>query len=73
LVVLSQILKKIPCFGMVLKYLLAGLIMALALYFLSGWPLFILIILAGLVYFGFLYLIGGFSTKEVLSLIKKDV
>jgi O-antigen/teichoic acid export membrane protein len=73
LIILSQIPKRLPSFKLIFKYLLAGLIMALLLYFLIDYPLFPLIILAVLVYFGFLYLIGGFPTKEVLALIKKDV
>jgi len=52
---------------------LAGLVMALFLYFLSNWSLFVLIILAILIYFGFLYLIGGISIKEISALVKKDV
>jgi O-antigen/teichoic acid export membrane protein len=59
LVVLYQVLKRLPSFKAVLKYILAGLVMAGLLYFLAQWPLFILIPLAGLVYFGFLWLIGG--------------
>jgi O-antigen/teichoic acid export membrane protein len=72
LVVLYQTLKILPSFGSIIKYILAGLAMALLLYFLAGWNLFILIILATLVYFGFLWLIGGFSTKEILALVKKE-
>ncbi|GAJ14075.1 unnamed protein product, partial [marine sediment metagenome] len=33
----------------------------------------ILIILAILVYFGFLWVIGGFSTRDILALVKKNV
>jgi O-antigen/teichoic acid export membrane protein len=73
LIILSQVPKRLPSFKLIFKYLLAGLVMALSLYFLIDYPLFILIVLAVLVYFGFLYLIGGFSAKEVLALIKKDV
>ncbi len=73
IVVLYQILGALPSFRSVFKYILAGLAMALSLYFLASWPLFILIILAVLVYFGILYLIGGISAKEVLALVKKNV
>ena len=73
LVVLLKVVKKIPSFKFIFKYILAGLAMALVLYYLSSWPLFILIITSILVYFGFLFLIKGFSTEEILSLIKKDV
>jgi len=58
-VVLHQVLKGFLSFDLLIRYILAGLVMAGLLYFLAGWNLFILIILAGLVYFGFLWLIGG--------------
>jgi len=64
LIVLSKFIKEIFSFKLFLKYLSAGLIMAFLLYFLSNWSLFVSIALAILIYFGFLYLIGG---------IKKDV
>jgi O-antigen/teichoic acid export membrane protein len=73
LIVLYQSIEELPSFKLIFKYFLAGLVMALTFYFLAGWPLFVLIILAALVYFGFLYLIGGFSAKDILALIKKDV
>ncbi len=73
LIALSRILDKLPSFKLFFKSLLAGLMMILVFFFLSSWPLFILIILSTLVYFCFLYLIGGFSIKEIFSLIKKDV
>jgi len=72
-IILYQVLKTLPSFILLFKYLLAGLAMALLLYFLAGWPLFILIILAVLVYFGVLYSIGGISTREVLALVKTNV
>jgi len=72
-IVLYRVLKTFLSFGLLIKYILAGLVMAGLLYILAGWNLFILIILASLVYFGFLWLIGGFSTKEVLALVKKEV
>ncbi len=68
-VVLYQTLKSFLSFNLLIKCALAGLVMAVLLYFLAGWNLFILIISAGLVYFGFLWLIGGFSTKEVLAIL----
>jgi len=73
LVVLYQSLKTLPCFSYIFKYILAGLVMAGLLYFLAGGNLFILIVLAILVYFGFLWVIGGFSTRDILALIRKDV
>jgi len=73
LIVLSKFIKEIFSFKLFLKYLSAGLIMSLLLYFLSNWSLFISITLAILIYFGFLYLINGISTKKILVLVKKDV
>jgi len=59
LVILYQALKQMLSFKIVFKYLLAGLAMILPLYFLASWPLFVLVILASLIYFVFLYLIKG--------------
>jgi len=73
IIVLYQILKTLPSFRVVFKCILAGLAMAILLYFLANWPLFILIVLAVLIYFGFLWLIGGISSRDILTLVKKDV
>jgi len=56
-----------------IKYALAGLMMAGSFYLLPAWNLFALIILASSVYFLSLYLIGGFSVKRILTLVRKDV
>jgi O-antigen/teichoic acid export membrane protein len=72
LMVLYQAIKELPSFHLVFKYILAALVMALFLYFFSDWNLLLLIILAVLVYFGVLYLIKGFSAKDILALIKKE-
>jgi len=71
--VIYKTLKTFPSFVSVFKYILAGLIMGLMLYFLAQWPLLVLVILAILVYFSFLWLIGGISIKDILVLVKKDV
>ena len=71
LVVLYKILKKFFSFLLLRKYVLSGLAMAFLLYFLAGWSLLILIPLAVVVYFGVLYIIGGFSAKDVLVLVQK--
>ena len=73
LVVLSRVLNEMLSFRFVFKYILAGLVMALMLCYLSTWPLLILIIISVFVYFGFLFLIKGFSSKEIKYLFKKDV
>ena len=71
--VLFRTLDKLPSFKYIFKYILAALIMALFLYYFINLPLFVLILLAVLVYFVSLSLFGGFSIKQVLTLIKKDV
>ena len=71
LIVLYKILKSLPSFNSIFKYALAGLIMAIPLYYLHNWSLFILIILSSLIYFGFLYLINGIPFKDIRNLIKK--
>ncbi|MFH1938424.1 MAG: flippase [Patescibacteria group bacterium] len=73
MVVIYKALKTFPSFASIFKYILAGLIMGLMLYLLAQWPLLILVILAILVYFSFLWLIGGISIKDILVLVKKDV
>ena len=69
--ILFRVLKTFLSFKPVLKYALAALVMALFLFYLSSLPLFLLILLAVLVYFASLYLFGGISAKEVLILVKK--
>ena len=71
LIVLYRMLKSLPSFNSIFKYILAGLIMAIFLYYLHNWSLFILIILSSLIYFGFLYLINGIPFKNIRNLIKK--
>ncbi|MFH1461172.1 MAG: oligosaccharide flippase family protein [Patescibacteria group bacterium] len=72
LVVLYWSFKKIPSFKLIFKSFLAVLAMALLLFFLSDWSLFILIFLGSLAYFVFLYLMGGISRQQILALVKKD-
>ncbi|MAF20587.1 MAG: hypothetical protein CMI55_02810 [Parcubacteria group bacterium] len=71
IVVLYQTLKIVPVFDSLIKYILAGLTMALPLYFLGNWNLFILGPLAILVYFAALYLIGGIKKADLKILIQK--
>lgn len=73
LLTLYKLLKIVFSFKSIFKDILAGVIMALILYLLISWNLFILIIIAISVYFGALYLIGGFTAKDILFLIKKEV
>lgn len=70
IIVLYRTLHVMPSFKCVFKYILAGLVMAAVLYFFIDWPLFVLIILAGVVYFAFLSLIDGFSVRSVLDLVR---
>ena len=71
LIILHRMLKSLPSFHSIFKYILAGLVMAVSLYYLHNLSLFILIILSGLIYFGFLYLINGLPFKNIMNLIKK--
>jgi len=71
LIILYKILKSLPSFNSIFKYILAGLIMAIPLYYLRDWSLFILIVLSSLIYFGFLHLINGIPFNNVRNLIKK--
>jgi len=71
LVVLYKVLRFLPSFNSVFKYVLAGLVMMIPLYYLHNLSLFILIILSILVYFSFLYLINGIPLKNIKNLIKE--
>ncbi|MFH0906857.1 MAG: flippase [bacterium] len=71
-IVLYRAIEYFPSFTLIWKYIIAGLTMGLFLFFLSGWPLFVLIILSIFIYFGLLWIIGGISAKEVLLLVRKD-
>lgn len=66
--IIYQTVKKWLSFSILLKALPASFLMAGLLYFLRDWNLLILIFLGGLVYFVVLYLLGGFSIKEVKKL-----
>lgn len=70
--VLAKYLKYSLSFRSVLRPMGAALVMALALYIFSSWSLFGLMLLATIVYFSVLYLIGGFSAKDVLALIQRE-
>ncbi len=58
--------------GAVFKSLLAAGAMAAILWSLNFLNLFVLLVLALLIYFGLLYLVGGFSSRDISELIKKD-
>jgi len=65
--------RVLPSFARSFRYVSAGLVMALVMYFLAGWAWSLAVAVAILVYFMFLYLIGGFSTRDILSLVRKNV
>ena len=71
-IALWRVQKNIPSFGLVWKGALAASVMALAIFWLANLNLFIIIILASLVYFSALYLLGGFTFKDILLLIKNS-
>lgn len=70
--VIFQANKSLPRFQNILKCSLAGLIMALPLFFFGQWSIFILVPLAVLVYFSILWLLRGLPSKEIMFLIKGD-
>lgn len=72
MIVLYRVLKSVHVFNSLFKCVLAGLVMAFLLYFLSNLNLFILILLAVLVYFGTLYLIGGIKKDDLRILIQRS-
>ena len=72
LFVVYRALSYLPSFGIFYKTVLATLIMSLPLYFLSDWPLFLLILLSALVYSGGLWLFKGITSEEILFLVKKE-
>jgi len=72
IVAIHRYLHFWPKLGAFLKSLLAALLMVMIIWYLRPLNLFILLALALVVYFGLLYLIKGFSTKDILALIKKD-
>ncbi len=69
---LYRLLGRLPLSFSLFKYLLAGLVMALVFYFLSPLNWIVLAFLAAMAYFVFLYLIGGISNKQILSLVKRQ-
>ncbi|OGZ38226.1 MAG: hypothetical protein A3E90_02290 [Candidatus Portnoybacteria bacterium RIFCSPHIGHO2_12_FULL_40_11] len=70
--VLRRAIKELPSFGLFYKCLFAALIMALLLYFSSGWNLLISVVLAALIYFSALYLIGGLPIREFAQIYQKS-
>ncbi|MBU4332343.1 flippase [Patescibacteria group bacterium] len=62
--------KVAPKFMIFWKSLLASLIMAVPLYFLRGWNLFLLIAISGIIYFTTLYSIKGFSKEMIKEVVK---
>jgi O-antigen/teichoic acid export membrane protein len=72
IIAIHHYLRFWPKLGAFLKSLLAALLMVVIIWYLRPLNLFILLALALVAYFGLLYLIKGFSTKDILALIKKD-
>jgi len=71
LIVLYKTLNSLPSFRSIFKYIIAGLIMALPLYYLPDFSLFPMIIISSLIYFGFLRLINGMPFGLIKNLIRK--
>ena len=72
LAVLFRLLGKLPSFKPFGRYFLSALPMGFFLYFFPGWPLLVLIVLASLIYFSALFLIGEVSLKDILSFIRPN-
>ncbi len=72
IIVVSRTVHFPLAFKTGLKSLVAALCMAAVLWQWRDSNLFVLLLLAGVIYFGILYLLRGFSTEEFLSLIKKE-
>ncbi len=73
LVVLFRAIKILPSFTAVFRYILAALVMACFLFAFPALNLFLSILISIIIYFTFLQLIGGFSYRQILALIRKDV
>jgi len=72
LLALGRLLNFYPSFKIVLKCLAAALPMIAVLWWWQGQNIFWLLAVAGVIYFGLLYLFRGLSTKEIISLVKKS-
>lgn len=71
-VVIWRSLHWLPSFNIIFKSAAASLVMAAALWFLSGYNLGILLTAAIVIYFAVLYLLRGFSRAEVFDLIRRE-
>jgi PST family polysaccharide transporter len=70
LIMVSKTVKRWPKFNILFKSIIASGVMALFLYFMSWWNLFIIIPAAVFVYFGVMLVIGGVRVglvKEILN------
>ncbi|OIO48530.1 MAG: hypothetical protein AUJ32_00290 [Parcubacteria group bacterium CG1_02_40_82] len=73
LIVIKKAVNYMPNFGILLKIFFASLVMSLILYFARELNIFILLILAVLVYFPALLAFKAVSVNDVKSLIKKQI
>ncbi|MBU2220259.1 polysaccharide biosynthesis C-terminal domain-containing protein, partial [Patescibacteria group bacterium] len=69
-IMVYRFFRWLPSFKIILKGLLATAGMIAVLWFLSDGNLVLSLAAAAIAYFGFLYLLRGFSRAEILSLIK---
>lgn len=70
-VAVYQQIKFKPSLSVGTKSLLAAIIMGVFLWFFNNWNLFLLIGSGMVIYFAFLFLVGGIDFKEFLALIKR--
>ncbi|NQT49134.1 flippase [Candidatus Kuenenbacteria bacterium] len=69
-ILLYRAIKFFPSLKTFFKAIPAALIMAGVLYYVRSWHVLILLMIAGVVYFGFLYLFGGIRKETVRELIR---
>lgn len=76
-VMLFRLIKKkagyIPSFRVIKKALTSGLIMALLIYPVRDYNIFIPLILGAIIYFAILYLLKGYDKKDIREFFKKSV
>ena len=65
--VVYRVTKFLPGLKLVGKSLLATLIMLAVIYFVIDWHVVLVLLIAGIVYFGVLYLLGGMKKVTVTT------
>ncbi len=71
-ILVYKTIKFFPNLKTFLKTIPAGLIMMGLLYYVQGWHVLLLLLIAGVVYFGILYLLGGIKKQTLEQLTSQD-